>query len=448
MSYQSEYKSKLTTPEKAVSKVKSGDWIDFGWATGMPVELDKALAARSEELFDVHIRGGLALHPFEFAKTEDAEKHFSWNSWHMSGIERKYIDMGLGFYNPMRYSEMPEFYTNHIESVDYAFFQVAPMDKYGYFNFGPNNSHMSALVNKAKTVVVEINENMPVCLGGWSESVHISDVDFIVEGNNPPLDQIPDTGEPSDIDKKIASFIMEEIEDGNCIQMGIGGMVNAVGKMIADSDLKDLGVHTEMFIDCFVDIAEKGIITNKRKNIDPYRMVYGFGAGTQKMYDFLDNNPACMSAPIDYVNDTVTIAQLDNFISINNAVDCDLFGQIGAESSGTKHISGAGGQLDFVLGAFRSKNGKSFICMSSTFNNKKTGELFSRIKPVLKEGTIVTDTRANTDFLVTEYGKVRLKGLSTWQKAERIISVAHPDFRDELIKEAEAMKIWRRSNKR
>ena len=201
-------------------------------------------------------------------------------------------------------------------------------------------------------------------------------------------------------------------------------------------------------MDAFVDIANAGKITGVNKAIDKGRQVYAFGAGTKKLYDYLNNNPACMSAPVDYTNDVRTISQLDNFMSINNAVDLDLFGQVNAESAGVKNISGAGGQLDFVLGAYLSKGGKSFICCSSTFMDKKTGQLQSRIRPTLANGSIVTDTRANIHYLVTEYGLVNLKGLSTWQKAEAIISVAHPDFRDQLIADAEKMHIWRRSNKR
>ena len=203
-----------------------------------------------------------------------------------------------------------------------------------------------------------------------------------------------------------------------------------------------------MYVDAFVDIANAGKITGVNKAIDKGRQVYAFGAGTKKLYDYLNNNPACMSAPVDYTNDVRTISQLDNFMSINNAVDLDLFGQVNAESAGVKNISGAGGQLDFVLGAYLSKGGKSFICCSSTFMDKKTGQLQSRIRPTLANGSIVTDTRANIHYLVTEYGLVNLKGLSTWQKAEAIISVAHPDFRDQLIADAEKMHIWRRSNKR
>ena len=223
-------------------------------------------------------------------------------------------------------------------------------------------------------------------------------------------------------------------------------MPNAVGSLIAESDLKDLGVHTEMYVDAFVDIAKSGKINGSKKQIDRFRQTYAFGAGTKKMYDYMDDNPELMSAPVDYTNDIRSISAIDNFISINNAVDLDLFGQVNAETAGIKHISGAGGQLDFVLGAYLSNGGKSFICCSSTFKTKD-GQLKSRILPTLNPGSVVTDTRANIHYLVTEYGKVNLKGLSTWQKAEAIISVAHPDFRDELIKEAEKMHIWRRSNK-
>ena len=197
----------------------------------------------------------------------------------------------------------------------------------------------------------------------------------------------------------------------------------------------------------FVDIARAGKLNGSKKNIDRFRKVYGFGAGSKKMYDYLDENPEHMSAPVSYTNDIRSISALDNFMSINNAVDIDLFGQVNAESAGIKHISGAGGQLDFVLGAYLSNGGKSFICMSSTFKTKDGTET-SRIKPTLDNGSIVTDTRANIHYFVTEYGIVNLKGLSTWQKAEALISVAHPDFRDQLIAEADKLHIWRNSNKR
>ena len=202
-----------------------------------------------------------------------------------------------------------------------------------------------------------------------------------------------------------------------------------------------------MYVDAFVDISKAGKINGSRKQIDRYRQTYAFGAGTRKLYDFLDDNPELMSAPVDYTNDIARVSSIDNFVSINNAINIDLFGQVNAESAGTKQISGAGGQLDFVMGAHLSKGGKSFVCLSSTFK-QKDGTVASRILPVLPEGSVVTDTRANVMNVVTEYGMVCLKGLSTWERAEALISIAHPDFRDELIKEAERMRIWRTCNKK
>lgn len=445
MSYIKDYASKLVTADEAVKVVKSGDWIDYGWCTGHPVALDAALAKRMPELENINVRGGIALWVPEIGKIENPGDHFTWNSWHSSGIERKWAQQGFAFYAPIRYSELPRYYRENVDPINVAMFQVAPMDKHGYFNFGPNASHMKAMCDKAEVIIVEVNEKMPRCLGGFQEGIHISDVTYIVEGDNPNIGELP-SGATSEIDEAVAKLIVNEIPNGACLQLGIGGMPNAVGSLIAKSDLKDLGVHTEMYVDAFVDITKAGKITGARKNIDPYRQTYAFAAGTQKLYDFLDDNPECMSAPVEYTNSIPSISALDNFMSINNAIEVDLFGQVSAESSGTKHISGAGGQLDFVMGAYASKGGKSFICCSSTFKTK-SGEVKSRLVPTLANGSIVTDTRANIHYLVTEYGIVDLKGCSTWQKAEKIISVAHPDFRDQLIKDADAMKIWRRSNK-
>lgn len=447
MDYKQMYQEKLTTAEDAVKAVKDGDWVDYGWCTGTPVLLDAAMAKRLPELHDINFRGGILMWEPEIFKIENPAEHMTWNSWHMSGIERKAIAKGFSFYAPIRYSELPRYNREISTPSRVVLIQTAPMDEHGFFNFGPNASHLAAVCERAEVIFVEVNKNMPRCLGGFEESVHISKVTGIIEGENPPIAAMGAAAPATEVDKKVAKFIVDEIPNGACLQLGIGGMPNAVGSLIAESDLKDLGVHTEMYVDAFVDIANAGKITGQRKAIDKGRQVYAFGSGTQKLYDYLNENPECMSAPVDYTNDIRQISALDNFISINNAVDIDLYGQVNAESAGTKQISGAGGQLDFVLGAYLSNGGKSFICMSSTFTTKD-GTVKSRIRPTLADGSIVTDTRANVHYFVTEYGIVNLKGLSVWQKAEAIISVAHPDFRDELIKEAEKMNIWKKSNQR
>ena len=443
--FKKEYSEKLITAEAAAKLVKSGDWVDYGWCVGHPYEIDIELAKRVDELEDVKFRGGVAMWTPEILKADNGQGRFSWSDWHMSGAIRKYCQIGNAFYNPLRYSEMNKYYRNEDNDVDIAFIRVTPMNKHGYFNLGPQASHLLDVCDKAKTVVVEVNENMPRCLGGVRTDIHISEVDFIVESANQGMPQLGSAA-PTDVDKTVANLIVEEIPNGACLQLGIGGMPNAVGTAIAESDLKDLGVHTEMYVDAFVALSEAGKITGKHKNIDQGRQAYAFAAGSQKLYDFLDDNPACMCTPVEYTNDARIISQLDNFISINNAVDLDLFGQVNAESNGVNQISGAGGQLDFVLGAYLAKGGKSFICLSSTF--EKNGVKMSRIRPTLKEGSTVTDTRPNVHYIVTEYGKANLKGKATWQRAEALINITHPDFRDELIAEAEKMHIWRKSNKR
>ena len=440
------YRSKLTTADEAVKVIKSGDWVDYGFCNTHPHVLDEALARRAPELEDVKVRGGIALWKPAIFDIEEPAKHIIYNSHHTSGFERKHIDTGACFYEPMRYSELPRYYYDHINPPDVAMIQVGPMDKHGYFNFGISASHMKAICDTAKILIVEVNQNMPRCLGGFGESVHITDVDMIVEGRNDPMGQML-SAPPTEIDKAVAKQVVERIPNGACLQLGIGGMPNAVGMLLCESDLRDMSVHTEMYVEAFVDLSLCGKISGANKSIDQGRQTYSFAAGSQRVYDFLDDNRMCMAAPVSYVNDIRTIAAIDNFMSINNAVDIDLYGQVSSETSGIRHISGAGGQQDFVLGAYLSNGGKSFICLSSTFK-KKDGTLASRIRPTLVEGSIVTDTRVNTMYVVTEYGCVNLKGLSSWERAEALISIAHPDFREELIQAAQKQKIWYHSNKR
>jgi acyl-CoA hydrolase len=297
----------------------------------------------------------------------------------------------------------------------------------------------------AGKVVVEVNTNAPRCLGGLDEAIHIDHVDMVVEGPNSPLIQLP-AAKAGEVDRQIAMHVMSLLEDGATIQLGIGALPNIVGEMIAQSDLKDLGVHTEMLADSYVDMYEAGRITGTQKAIDRRKMVYTFAMGSQKLYEFLHDNPAAAIFPASYTNDPAVIGRNPKVVAINNAVEIDLFSQVASESAGPRQISGTGGQLDFILGAYRSEGGKGLICVNSTYK-RKDGSIGSRIVPTLSAGTIVTCPRSVVHYVVTEYGIAQMKAKSTWQRAEALIAIAHPEFREQLVKDAAALGVWRRSNR-
>jgi butyryl-CoA:acetate CoA-transferase len=438
-----EYRDKCVTADEAVKVIKSGDWVEFGFAASMPLLLDEALARRKDELHDVKLRGGILLQPLAILECDPEGEHFVWNSWHMFAYERQLAEKGLAYYIPIRYAECSRYVRENL-STDVTAIQVSPMDEHGYFSFGVTVQHYAAAVEKARAVIVEVNEDMPRVYGGFEHMVHISQVDYIVEGGHSGLPEL-NLPSPSEVDKQIAAHILPEITDGACFQLGIGGMPNALGQMIAQSDLKDLGIHTELLVEGFVKMVEAGKVTGLRKQLDKGRIAYTFAMGTRKLYDFMRNNPSLAAYPTNYTNHPGTALKNDNFISINSALEIDLSGQICCETVGTKIYSGSGGLLDFVEAAYFSKGGKSFICLPSTYKDKQ-GQVKSRIKAVITSGSVITATRPSLMFVVTEYGKVNLKGLSSWQRAEALISIAHPDFREELIAEATKLRIWRRKN--
>ena len=444
MDYMSEYKSKLGTPEQAAALVKSGDWVEYGTGVAFPKLCDEALAARRDELTDVKIRGMLCYGPVAAVESDPEQKHFTYNSWHLTGYDRKLADRGLCYYQPMLYRNLRWFYDNFLH-INVAFIGAAPMDKHGYFNLSIATGNSRVYIDNADIVVIEVLEGLPHAMGGQEESVHISEVDMVVEGEHGPAIQLP-SREPTEVDKAIAANVIPYLCDGATIQLGIGGVPDALGVMIAEGDLKELGMHTAFVTDAFHKLSAAAKTTGRRKNIDKGKAVFGVGAGTQDLYDWIDWNPGVAAYPISYVNNPDVIAQLDNFISLNSCVGIDLYGQVSSESSGTRQISGTGGQVDFLTGAVKSKGGKAFICMSSTFK-AKDGTLRSRISPYFNAGDIVTSPRSQAFYVATEHGVVNLAGASTWERAEKIISVADPAFRDDLIKAAEAQRIWRRSNK-
>lgn len=439
------YKSKLVTADEAAKVVKSGDWVEYCFGINMPIDFDEALAKRVNELWDVNIRCDIGSYQHFTAEADPTGDHFTWNSWHVAAQDKKFINKTL-FYIPMKFHENPKM-TRESSSPDNVFVsQVSPMDKHGYFSLGTGTATAYSAIETAQTIILEVNENVPRALGGNQETIHVSQVDMIIEGSNKPMMLLP-AAAPSEIDKKIAANCIERMRSGCCIQLGIGGVPNAVGTMVCESDLKDLGVHTEMYVDAYLEMVKVGKVTGKYKNIDKYKQVYAFAMGSQDLYDYIDDNPGLAAYPVDYTNHPWVVAQIDNFVSINACVEVDLFGQVCSESVGYRHLSGTGGQLDFVEGAYKSKGGQSFVCLASTIK-KKDGTLASKIQPILTPGAIVTDPRTATHMLVTEYGVANMKGLSTWQRAEALIGIAHPDFRDELIAEAQKMSIWRRTNKR
>ncbi|HON78228.1 MAG TPA: acetyl-CoA hydrolase/transferase C-terminal domain-containing protein [Spirochaetota bacterium] len=439
-----EYKQKLTTPEKVAEMVKSGDRLFYGEFVLFPEALDEALAKRIPELYNLDLRSVCFTRMPQIVAADPKREHVIMNDYHFSGLSRKLHDNNLCNYISIVYHQGPRFIKKYVD-YDVVFLTTSPMDPRGYFNYGLANSVTSAAIAKGKKIVVEINENVPYCLGGNQESVHISRVDYIVEGKNNPLAQIP-PAPPTDTDRQIAGHIMKEIEDGTCLQLGIGGLPNVIGQMIADSDLKDIGIHTEMLVDSCVDLYNKGRVTGARKSIDRFKMTYTFAMGTNKLYEFLHHNPTCASYPVNYVNDPRIVALNDKVIAVNNAIEVDLFGQVCSETAGVRQISGTGGQLDFIFGAFMSHGGKGLICLSSTYADKE-GNLHSRIRPTLTPGSVVTVPRSITHYVATEFGIAQLKGTSTWERAEALIGISHPDFRDQLIKEAQDMKIWRKTNK-
>lgn len=444
MRWMDQYRAKLKSPQEAVKLVKDGDWVDYGSNNSFPHVLDRALAGRKEELGKVYVRGNLIQGPIMVMEEDPEMETFIYQTWHCSAYERKKADQGRAFFIPQIFRNEAWYIKNFLD-IDVAMLSVTPMDKHGYFNLSCGVGTARSIVDKANVVIVEVVENMPKILGGMGTTVHISEVDAVVEAGNQPL-WIMDPPHPSETDTKIAELILPHIVNGATLQLGIGGMPNALGSLIAESDIQDLGMHTELCSDGYLNLYQAGKITNAKKKVVPGRGVLGMLFGTQDLYDWADDNQGLAGYPLDWVNDPNIAGANDNLISINGCIKVDLYGQVSSETVGFRQISGTGGQLDFVDAASRSKGGKSFLCLASSKKDKE-GKLHSNIVPYF-QGDIVTTPRTQSYYIVTEYGAVNLSGLSTWQRAEALISIAHPDLREDLIESAKKQKIWLPSNKR
>ncbi len=416
----------------AAALVRSGDWVEYGSGMGQPDVFDSALAERVDELEDVKIRACLSLRSRAVLEADPEREHFHWFNWHYTGYDRAKADVGLCNYIPCNLGEIPDYYRRFIDPAEIAVVKTCPKDEHGFYNFSLAALWERAIVERAKIVVVEESPGLPH-LDGLGNAVHESEVDYVIDGSDDPPPEIPNPP-PTDIDRAVAQLIAAEIEDGSCLQIGIGAMPNAVCSLLLESGVRDLGIHTEMLTDGIIDLYRAGVVTGARKTLYPGKVVCTFGVGTKMQYETAHRNPDFLCHAVDLINQPHIVMQNDRVVAINNTTQMDLQGQAASESAGHRHISGTGGQSQFVRGAYASKGGKSFICMSSTYERR--GVRASRIVVELTPGNVVTATRSDIMYVVTEYGIVNLKGKSVPERAKAMISIAHPDFRDELEREA------------
>ncbi len=430
--YQKMYQEKRTTPDKIARQVQSGWLLGMDTATSQTPAIMTAIAEyiRSSDITGVKVQALLDAYPFEFYTDPTLAGKMTGYSWFSSSAARKAVNAGYADIIPAYYRDFP---TRIRAEYDYdaVCVEVAPMDRHGYFSLALNGSYIDAMLDKTKRIFLEVNDRQPRGLCG--SLIHISQVDAIVEYNH-DLPVLPPV-QLDEVSKTIGGLIAERIPDGACLQLGIGAIPDATGMALKAKH--DLGIHTEMFTDSMVELIECGAVNNSKKQIHRGKTVTTFAFGSQRIYDYIDDNPAVEILPVEYVNDPDVICQNDNMISINAAVEVDLFGQVCAESVGTKHMSGSGGQIDYVRGACQSRGGKSFIAFTSTAK----GGTISKIKPILTPGAVVTTSKNDVDYIVTEYGVAHLRGRSLGERARQLIAIAHPDFRDELTFEAKKRGI-------
>jgi len=428
MSWTDQYKQKVVAPAEAVKAVKSGDRIFLTGNCSVPSTILAALVDRALELHDVEICQALTIGSADYVSPE-FEGHLRVNTMFISHNIRKAVQDGRADFTPVLLSEFPLLFKEKILPLNVAFVHLSIPDQHGYCSFGVEVGLSKSPAESADIIIAEVNEQMPRTLG--DSFIHVSALDYIVPVDY-PLPELPmGDGNPSDTVKKIAGFIAELIPDEATMQMGIGAIPDAVLHYLFDK--KDLGIHTELFSDGVIDLVEAGVITNSKKTLHPGKIVAGFILGTQRLYDWVHNNPLIEFLRTEYINDPFVISQNHRMVAVNSAIEIDLTGQICADSIGTKLYSGVGGQLDFIYGASRSKGGVPIIAVPSTAKD------FSRIVPTLKKGAGVVTTRNHIHYVVTEYGVADLYGKTIHERAQSLIDVAHPQFREELTKEAKAL---------
>ncbi|MGE4214260.1 MAG: acetyl-CoA hydrolase/transferase family protein [Anaerotignaceae bacterium] len=419
------YSSKLVSAKDAISHIKSGDRVVTAHAATEPTYLIDTMIENYEMFNNVEISHVVTLGEGKYTKA-DMNGHFRFNGLFVSASTRSAVNNGTADFTPSFFHEIPYLFREEMPA-DVALIMLSKPDKHGYCSFGPSTDYTKPMTHAAKTVIAQINENVPRVLG--DNFIHVSELDYIVEHNAPMAELVP--GKINETQSKIGEYCASLIKNGDTLQLGIGSIPESVLTFL--SDRKDLGLHTEMFSDGVIDLIESGVINNKLKKTHTGKTVATFVMGSQKLYDFIDDNPSIEFYPVDYVNDPRVISQNDNMVSINSCIQVDLMGQVVSESIGLKQFSGVGGQVDFVRGATMSKGGRAIIAMVST----AAGGKVSRIVPFVNKGAAITTSRTDVNYVVTEYGIAKLKGKTLKERAKALIEIAHPSFRDELKEEYE-----------
>jgi len=426
------YQNKVTTAEKAVRAIESGMRLFLTGNCSVPQRVMAALVEYAPAFEKpIEIVQMLTIGSADYV-APGMEKYIRVNTTFISPNVRKAVNEGRADFTPCFLSEIPGLFRNGILPLDVALIHVSPPDEHGFCSFGVEVAATKTAAAMARIVIAEVNDRMPRTLG--DSFIHVSKLTHIVPASY-PVPEHP-MGEITELEKKIGGYCAALIEDGSTMQMGIGGIPDAVLTFLETK--RDLGIHTELFSDGVIDLVERGIINGERKTLHPGKIVAGFMLGTQRLYDFVHDNPIVELHPTEYVNDPFLIAQNDRMVAINSAIEIDLTGQVCADSIGPRLYSGVGGQVDFIYGASRSKGGKPIIGMASRAEIK--GQPVSKIVPMLKQGAGVVTTRNHVRYVVTEYGIADLYGKTIRQRARALIDVAHPEFREELEKAAHGLK--------